>query len=102
MKIQSAYSKHPFDVLSMLATEIEHKFEMGRALDIDPDLLNEIIRMCLQGRKETRGRQNQALLLETENQCYAAHVDYKTSQTRSSYFMRLREIARLIREMERE
>lgn len=82
--------------LQNYALEIERKFETGRAADIDPVIANKILQTAKRIRE---GRQYPLIisrLIEIENRCYAAIINYKDAPNRAHFFGELRNIAEII------
>jgi hypothetical protein len=82
--------------LKNFAIEIERKFQSGRAVDIDPAIANSILQTAKRIRESKEFPFITTRLIEIENRCYAASVNYKDAANRSFFFAELRSIAQTI------
>ncbi len=78
------------DLLIEVGNEIEHKFDIGRADDIQPPQIRCILSASIVKRKETSDADLQNALMEIEDSCYAI-LD---NSRRSEYYRNLRILAR--------
>ncbi|MEW5827811.1 MAG: hypothetical protein AB1846_02900 [Chloroflexota bacterium] len=72
--------------LLIFASEIEHKFNAGRARDIQPELIQKVIQISIAIRKKTRKNRLGRMLSQIENLAYATLDNHKTQD----YYKNLR------------
>ncbi len=79
---------------------IETKFRSGRAADVTPEILNELLQALIQSRDGLNDARSSAILRELESSCYAALAYARESAGRVYYFSELQRIAGLLRGLE--
>lgn len=79
---------------------IETKFRTGRAYDISPETVEQIIQVSIQLKEKPIDKNTREQLIELERICYAAMLYYREGRQPEEYFMRLNRISTFIHQIE--